>query len=99
MKFRITVNENFQTIETVVEAENSQALVPLMKELRNVIKQATSDVEEKKSSQKKESATTSQPKQRMATKNQIEYLIRLGVVVPENLTFDEARRMLDELGA
>lgn len=98
MKFKITVNENYQTIETVVEAENSQALVPLMKELRNVIKQATADVEEKKSSQKKESATT-QPKQRMATKNQREYLIRLGVVVPEDLTFDEARRMLDELGA
>lgn len=99
MKYKVIVCENFQTIETVVEVENSSALVPLMKDLRSKIREATLDVEEKKSAQKKEPATNSQPKQRMATKNQKEYLIRLGVVVPEDLTFDEARRMLDELGA
>ena len=101
MKFKIVVCENFQTIETVVETESANDLVPLIKEIRQSIFDATGDIEEKKkkSTKVETKEVNVERKQRMATKGQIDYLKGLGVVVPDDLTFDEARKLLNELGA
>lgn len=97
MKYKIIVSENFQTIETVVETEDSKYLVPLIQELRLVIKEATSDIEEKKTV-KKDNSQPATPKPRLASASQKDFLRSLGVVVPEGLTKEEASKMLNELG-
>lgn len=101
MKFKIVVNENFQTIETVVETEDVNVVCQTIKDLRHAILDATADVEDKKKTKnntKTEKPKTTETKQRMATRPQIDYLKGLGVVVPDDITFEEARQMLNELG-
>ena len=91
---RITASENYQTITVEVEFNKYSDLVSHLKSLRNVIYEATKDINEKKEK-------VEEPKQevRMATAGQLKYLNNLGYEGDTNkLTFEEASKLIDKLG-
>ena len=94
MKVKIKASENFQECEVVVEVEKIAEITDILIDLRDAIRNATLDIEDKKV--KKED-----PKKeiKMATEGQIRYLHNLGWSGNESeLTFDEASKIIGELG-
>lgn len=94
MKVKIKASENFQECEVVVEVEKIAEITDILIDLRDAIKNATLDIQDKKV---KKEETKKEVK--MATEGQIRYLHNLGWSGNESeLTFEEASNIIGELG-
>lgn len=94
MKVRINACENYQTLSVEVEVEEFTEIAPILRALREQIKDATSDIRPSKK------APATKKYVRPITDGQIKYLQRLGYDEDDlyDLSFDEASQLISELG-